>query len=167
METHGIQRRRAPSAGLIPSCRSARHALAGEPRHGDQDTRRDNGPRSRCRRVRGGCPALRPLSPSRGLVVLFIGQSGTGKTLAAETVAGVLLDVHKIELSSVVSKYIGETEKNPRRIVGAPQPATWCSYSRGLARCSASGPRWPTPMAATPTSRSVTCSSGSRAREAS
>lgn len=52
-------------------------------------------------------------TPSRGLVALFSGPSGTGKTLAAEIVAGALgLDVFKLDLSSVVSKYIGETEKN-------------------------------------------------------
>jgi AAA+ superfamily predicted ATPase len=51
--------------------------------------------------------------PSRGLVALFAGQSGTGKTLAAEVVAGQLgLDLYRLDLSSVVSKYIGETEKN-------------------------------------------------------
>ncbi len=54
-----------------------------------------------------------PAVPSRGLVALFSGPSGTGKTLAAEVVAGQLgLDLYKLNLSSVVSKYIGETEKN-------------------------------------------------------
>jgi AAA+ superfamily predicted ATPase len=52
-------------------------------------------------------------SPSRGLVALFSGPSGTGKSLAAEVVAGQLgLDLYKLNLSAVVSKYIGETEKN-------------------------------------------------------
>ncbi|MEO5723551.1 MAG: ATP-binding protein [Ilumatobacteraceae bacterium] len=52
-------------------------------------------------------------APSRGLVALFSGPSGTGKTMATEVVAGELgLDVFKINLSAVVSKYIGETEKN-------------------------------------------------------
>jgi hypothetical protein len=50
---------------------------------------------------------------NRGVSVLFAGDSGTGKTLAAEVVARELgLAVYKIDLSSVVSKYIGETEKN-------------------------------------------------------
>ena len=50
---------------------------------------------------------------NRGISALFAGDSGTGKTLAAEVVAGELgLAVYKIDLSSVVSKYIGETEKN-------------------------------------------------------
>lgn len=58
--------------------------------------------------------------PSAGLVALFSGPSGTGKTLAAEVVAGDLgLDVYKIDLSAVVSKYIGETEKNLERIFSA------------------------------------------------
>jgi ATPase family associated with various cellular activities (AAA) len=52
-------------------------------------------------------------APSRGLVALFSGPSGTGKTLATEVLAGDLgLDVFKVNLSTVVSKYIGETEKN-------------------------------------------------------
>ena len=58
--------------------------------------------------------------PSVGVVALFAGPSGTGKTLAAEVVAGDLgLDLYKVDLSAVVSKYIGETEKNLERIFGA------------------------------------------------
>ncbi len=58
--------------------------------------------------------------PSAGIVALFAGPSGTGKTLAAEIVAGALdLDVFKLDLSSVVSKYIGETEKNLEEVFGA------------------------------------------------
>jgi SpoVK/Ycf46/Vps4 family AAA+-type ATPase len=49
--------------------------------------------------------------------VLFAGPSGTGKTMAAEIIAGELgLELYKIDLSTVVSKYIGETEKNLSRI---------------------------------------------------
>jgi hypothetical protein len=52
-------------------------------------------------------------TPSTGVVALFSGPSGTGKTLTAEIIAGELgLDLFKLDLSSVVSKYIGETEKN-------------------------------------------------------
>ncbi|MCX6676988.1 MAG: ATP-binding protein [Methanothrix sp.] len=59
----------------------------------------------------------RKLSLGRGLNVLFSGSSGTGKTMAAEALASEIgLDLYKIDLSSVVSKYIGETEKNLRRI---------------------------------------------------
>jgi ATP-dependent 26S proteasome regulatory subunit len=55
----------------------------------------------------------RKLSRSRGLNVLFGGPSGTGKTMAAEIMANELeLDLYKIDLSAIVSKYIGETEKN-------------------------------------------------------
>jgi len=52
-----------------------------------------------------------------GTAALFSGASGTGKTMAAEVLAGVLeLDLYRIDLSAVVSKYIGETEKNLRRV---------------------------------------------------
>lgn len=52
-----------------------------------------------------------------GLSVLFAGPSGTGKTMAAEALAEVLeLDLYRIDLSRVVSKYIGETERNLGRI---------------------------------------------------
>lgn len=52
-----------------------------------------------------------------GLCALFSGPSGTGKTLAAEVLAAELrLDLYRIDLSAVVSKYIGETEKNLRKI---------------------------------------------------
>lgn len=52
-----------------------------------------------------------------GICALFAGAPGTGKTLAADVVAGSLgLDVVQVELNSVVSKYIGETEKNLERI---------------------------------------------------
>ena len=59
---------------------------------------------------------------SRGLGIgaMFAGPSGTGKTMAAEIVANQLrLDLFRIDLSSVVSKYIGETEKNLRRVFDA------------------------------------------------
>jgi hypothetical protein len=61
---------------------------------------------------------------SRGLGIsaLFAGASGTGKTMAAEVLANELrLDLYRIDLSQVVSKYIGETEKNLRRIFGAAE----------------------------------------------
>jgi SpoVK/Ycf46/Vps4 family AAA+-type ATPase len=59
----------------------------------------------------------RKLSLGKGLNVLFAGPSGTGKTMAAEIIAHELgLDLYKIDLSTVVSKYIGETEKNLARI---------------------------------------------------
>jgi SpoVK/Ycf46/Vps4 family AAA+-type ATPase len=59
----------------------------------------------------------RKLSLGKGLNILFAGPSGTGKTMSAEVMAGELgLDLYKIDLSTVVSKYIGETEKNLARI---------------------------------------------------
>jgi len=59
-----------------------------------------------------------------GISALFAGVSGTGKTLAAEVIARELaLDLYRIDLSQVVSKYIGETEKNLRRIFEAAEEA--------------------------------------------
>ena len=53
---------------------------------------------------------------------LFCGASGTGKTMAAEVLANELqLDLFRIDLSSVVSRYIGETEKNLARIFEAAE----------------------------------------------
>ncbi|WP_328537644.1 ATP-binding protein [Streptomyces sp. NBC_00344] len=53
----------------------------------------------------------------RGALALFAGDSGTGKTLSAEVVAAELgLDLYVVQLSSVVDKYVGETEKNLERI---------------------------------------------------
>jgi SpoVK/Ycf46/Vps4 family AAA+-type ATPase len=55
-----------------------------------------------------------------GIAALFAGISGTGKTLAAEVLAGALkLDLYRIDLSAVVSKYIGETEKHLRTVFDA------------------------------------------------
>jgi hypothetical protein len=57
-----------------------------------------------------------------GLSVLFCGSSGTGKTMAAEALAHALeLPMYRIDLSQVVNKYIGETEKNLRRIFDAAE----------------------------------------------
>ena len=57
-----------------------------------------------------------------GISALFSGASGTGKTLAAEILANDLqLDLYRIDLSCVVNKYIGETEKNLRRVFDAAE----------------------------------------------
>jgi len=57
-----------------------------------------------------------------GLSALFSGPSGTGKTMAAEVLAADLqLDLYRIDLSAVVSKYIGETEKNLRKVFDAAE----------------------------------------------
>jgi hypothetical protein len=57
-----------------------------------------------------------------GVSALFAGESGTGKTMAAEVIANDLrLHLYRIDLSAVVSKYIGETEKNLRRLFDAAE----------------------------------------------
>jgi SpoVK/Ycf46/Vps4 family AAA+-type ATPase len=62
------------------------------------------------------------MSRGKGLNVLFSGASGTGKTMAAEVIANQLgLDLYEIDLATVVSKYIGETEKNLKRIFSEAQ----------------------------------------------
>ena len=64
----------------------------------------------------------RKLSMGKGLIALFSGPSGTGKTMSAEIIANELgLDIYKINLSAVVSKYIGETEKNLEHIFSEAQ----------------------------------------------
>ena len=61
-------------------------------------------------------------SLGNGINVLFTGKSGTGKTMAAEVIANdVGLPLYKLDLSSVMSKYIGETEKNLRRVFDAAE----------------------------------------------
>ncbi|MFT3801605.1 MAG: AAA family ATPase [Burkholderiaceae bacterium] len=68
----------------------------------------------------GGCVHARGV----GITALFTGPSGTGKTLAAEAVASELgLDLYRIDLAAVVSKYIGETEKNLDRVFTAAERA--------------------------------------------
>ncbi len=57
-----------------------------------------------------------------GITALFAGASGTGKTMAADVLAQELrLDLYRIDLSQMVSKYIGETEKNLRRVFDAAE----------------------------------------------
>lgn len=57
-----------------------------------------------------------------GISALFAGESGTGKTMAAEVIANELrLNLYRIDLSAVVDKYIGETEKNLRRLFDAAE----------------------------------------------
>ncbi|MDZ8140712.1 MAG: ATP-binding protein [Nostoc sp. DedQUE04] len=57
-----------------------------------------------------------------GISALFAGESGTGKTMAAEVIANDLqLHLYRIDLSAVVNKYIGETEKNLRRLFDAAE----------------------------------------------
>lgn len=57
-----------------------------------------------------------------GKIILFSGPLGTGKTKAAQTLAAEMkMDLYRIDLSSVVSKYIGETEKNLSKVFKAAQ----------------------------------------------
>lgn len=66
----------------------------------------------------------RKLSLGKGLNTLFSGPPGTGKTMAAEIIANELrLDLYQIDLSQMVSKYIGETEKNLNQIFTAAESA--------------------------------------------
>ncbi|MEU6066881.1 ATP-binding protein [Streptomyces sp. NPDC047082] len=61
-------------------------------------------------------------SRGQGVTALFSGPSGTGKTFASEVLAHELrLDLYRVDLSAVVSKYIGETEKNLRRVFDAAE----------------------------------------------
>src|SRR5262249_21749509 len=62
------------------------------------------------------------LARGLGVTALFAGPSGVGKTLAAEVLANELrLDCYHADLSNMVSKYIGETEKNMRRMFDAAE----------------------------------------------
>jgi ATPase family protein associated with various cellular activities (AAA)/winged helix domain-containing protein len=62
----------------------------------------------------------RTVARTQGLKVLFAGESGTGKTMAAQVLGAELgLDLFRVDLATVVSKYIGETEKNLERIFTA------------------------------------------------
>jgi len=62
------------------------------------------------------------MTRGKGIAALFAGESGTGKTMAAEVIAQDLrLELYRIDLSGVVSKYIGETEKNLRRVFDAAE----------------------------------------------
>ena len=66
----------------------------------------------------------RPCGGQRGIKTMFAGASGTGKTMAAAIVARELgLELHRVELSAVMSKYIGETEKNLDRAFAAARRA--------------------------------------------
>ncbi|WP_223165406.1 ATP-binding protein [Lentzea indica] len=75
-------------------------------------------------RVLGRWGFAEKLSRGTGCAALFSGPPGTGKTMAAEVVAGELgLGLYRIDLARVVDKYIGETEKNLKRIFAAAESA--------------------------------------------
>jgi hypothetical protein len=64
----------------------------------------------------------RRMNRGLGISALFAGESGTGKTMAAEVIANELqMNLYRIDLSQVVSKYIGETEKNLSRLFDAAE----------------------------------------------
>jgi ATPase family associated with various cellular activities (AAA) len=64
----------------------------------------------------------RSVARTQGLKVLFAGESGTGKTMAAQVLAAELgLELFRVDLATIVSKYIGETEKNLDRIFNAAE----------------------------------------------
>ena len=64
----------------------------------------------------------RKLSMGKGTTAVFAGPSGTGKTIAAEVIANeIKLDLYKVDLAAVISKYIGETERNLDRIFTAAE----------------------------------------------
>jgi len=66
----------------------------------------------------GGRAAGREHTPGKSLAILFSGPDGTGKTTAAEVIANELsLALYRIDLAVIVSKYIGETEKNIDRLL--------------------------------------------------
>jgi SpoVK/Ycf46/Vps4 family AAA+-type ATPase len=103
-----------------------------EPRYGWDDLILASDPKAQLREICEQCECRhivyeewgfdRKLSLGKGLNVLFAGGPGTGKTMAAEVIAHELrLDLYRIDLSQVVSKYIGETEKNLDRIFGAAE----------------------------------------------
>jgi SpoVK/Ycf46/Vps4 family AAA+-type ATPase len=82
---------------------------------------------------------------------LFSGPHGIGKTLASEVVAGRLaVDLHSVALDAVVSKYIGETEKNLRRIFLRPRRSTSSSFWMKLTPSWARGRKWATHATVTP-----------------
>ena len=78
-------------------------------------------------RVMGEWGFDRMMSQGKGITALFSGPPGTGKTMAAEVIANDLgIDLYRVDLSSVVSKYIGETEKNLDAIFTAALQANAC-----------------------------------------
>lgn len=78
----------------------------------------------------------RKLPRGKGLNVLFSGPPGTGKTMAADVIANELnLDLYRIDLSQVVNKYIGETEKNLKRVfeeAEASNAILFCDEAEGM-----------------------------------
>jgi SpoVK/Ycf46/Vps4 family AAA+-type ATPase len=75
-------------------------------------------------RVYAGLGFEKRLSLGKGLIALFTGSTGTGKTMAAELLAQEQqVDLYKVDLSAVVSKYVGETEKNLSQVFAEAEDA--------------------------------------------
>ncbi|PZS25820.1 MAG: ATPase, partial [Pseudonocardiales bacterium] len=108
---HRLARRVEPAVGwtdlvLPPGTQSALHEVALRARHREQ--------------VLGEWQMRPGGGRGHGVAALFAGDSGTGKTMSAEVVAGDLgLDLYVVDLAAVVDKYVGETEKNLERIFTA------------------------------------------------
>jgi SpoVK/Ycf46/Vps4 family AAA+-type ATPase len=69
------------------------------------------------------------VASGEGLVAMFTGPSGTGKTMAAEILASDAgLGLHRVDLSQVVSKYIGETEKNLAGVFAEASEKGWILF---------------------------------------
>jgi hypothetical protein len=104
----GRSRRIAPTVAwrdlvLPPQCLASLRELAQRVRHRD--------------RVMGEWSMRPGGGRGRGITALFAGDSGTGKTMSAEVIAGELgLDLYTINLATVIDKYVGETEKHLERI---------------------------------------------------
>ena len=98
-----------------------------------------------------------------GYRALFHGSPGTGKTLTA-TLLGKYTGrkVFRIDLSTVVSKFIGETEKNLAALLTAPKTGNGSSFSTRPTPCSASARASRIPTTDMPTRRFPICCSGSR-----
>ena len=93
-----------------------------------------------------------------GLTALFTGPSGTGKTLASEAIAGELnLELFRINLSSVISKHIGETEKNLNTVFSEAGRSDAILSSMRPMRFSLTDQTSKMRTTATRTSRSITC----------
>ena len=99
------------------------------------------------------------LSAGKGVNALFAGPSGTGKTMAAEIIARELaLDLYKIDLSSIVSKYIGDTERNLDRVFRAAEGASVILFFDEAMLYSASDLKYTTRTIDMPTSKSLSSS---------
>lgn len=108
LSTHITPRRNWDDIVLAPETRTALDALVA------QVTGRAE--------VNGAWGLRRVLGRATGISALFAGPSGVGKTMAAEIIAGALkLDLHVVDLARLSSKFIGETEKNLRRIFNAAE----------------------------------------------